>query len=313
MVVRGFGVDPHQPGHVVLGAGLRPEPYSSLVGTTIGLHESFDGGATWSPVEAFTGGETWRITFDPATPGRYFVGTRPAAVHRTDDGGRTFTRLPLDLPDTCRGIGLPRITSMTPRPSQPEQMIVTVEIGGVHRTLDAGATWEQVMTDVASPLPEGELFGLDGRLDCHFSGLSTGAPDVAFVSTPDSVFVSDDFGTTWSDAGVKRVFPHQYHRDIAVKLDDPSVIFLGVGDDTAGEEGALLCSRDRGTTWQELDLPDRCNSPVWCFAQPATDPDAIVACTLLGMLFVSRDGGTTWEKARREFSEVRGICALANC
>jgi hypothetical protein len=111
--------------------------------------------------------------------------------------------------------------------------------------------------------------------------------------------VSDDFGTTWTDLGVKRVFPHQYHRDIAVKVDDPNVIFQGVGDDTAGQEGELLRSRDRSATWQEAALPDVCNSPVWCFGQHPSQPDTIAACTLLGMLFVSR-----------EFSEVRAICAL---
>src|SRR5262245_63668508 len=66
LVVRGFGADPHDPKHVLVGTAW----------PIAGLHESLDGGENFKTVETFPSIETWRITFDPTKPGRYFVGTR---------------------------------------------------------------------------------------------------------------------------------------------------------------------------------------------------------------------------------------------
>jgi photosystem II stability/assembly factor-like uncharacterized protein len=311
MLVKGFAVDPFDPLHVVAGMGLVATPYSRFVATPFPLHQSFDGGASWEPIESFEPKvEVWRITFDPATPGRYFVGTRPAAIHRTKDGGASFDQVPVATSDYCRGIGLTRITSITLHPDDPDTIFATVEIGGVRRSLDGGDTWDEVMTDLRAPVPNGAVYGEEGRADCHYSRISVGDPDLVLVSTPDGLYASDDVGTTWVDYPLKQIFPSQYHRDIAVKLDDPDTIFVGVGDDVGGSDGAVLVTRDRGATWEAADLPDVCNSPVWCFAQHPSDPDVVLACTHQGMLFGSEDGGRSWAKYQREFTEVRQMCWL---
>jgi photosystem II stability/assembly factor-like uncharacterized protein len=304
LVVRGFGVDPHDPQHVIVGTGLGVTPY--------GLHESFDGGGSFAPVEAFDRIEAWRITFDPSTPGRYFVGTRPSAIYRTEDAGKSFEKLNVDLAPTCPAVQIPRVTSITIHPNEPSTILVSVEVDGVRRSLDGGDTWEQVMNNIETPVPNGQVYGPDGRMDCHFSGISVGDPDLFLVSTPDGVYQSDDSGKTWSDFVVKQNFPLQYHREFAIKLDDPNTIFQGVGEFVNGQEGAMQRTRDRGATWDTVELPDECNSPVWCFGQHKSDPNTIVACTHKGMLFGTEDGGETWTKFRREFSEVRGICWLPN-
>jgi photosystem II stability/assembly factor-like uncharacterized protein len=312
-LVKGFAVDPHDPSHVVAGLGLVATPYSEWVASPFPLHESFDKGATWSPIETFVPKvEVWRITFDPTTAGRYFVGTRPAGIHRTEDGGMSFEQLPVETSDFCPGIGLTRITSLTLHPNDPAVIVATVEIGGVRRSLDGGDTWDEIMTNIETPVPNGAVYGEGGRVDCHYSRFSVGDPDLVVVSTPDGLYASDDFGKTWTDYAVQQLFPAQYHRDIAVKLDDPNTIFVGVGNDVAGEEGAVVITRDRGTTWEVADLPDVCNSPVWCFAQHEADPDIILACTHQGMLFGSEDAGRSWIKYRREFTEVRQMCWLPN-
>jgi len=311
VVVRGFGADPHDPHHVLAATGIFETGEVNL-GTDFGLHESFDGGAHWAPVESFPRIECWRITFDPITRGRYFVGVRPAAIYRTDDAGKSFEKLPVDLPATCIGIGLPRVTSIALHPKDPSIIFSSIEIGGVRRSLDGGDSWDQVMTNIETPPPNGNAYGPGGRLDCHHSGFVLGDPELVLVSTPDGLYASDYLGKTWADFPVRQTFPAQYHREFVAKLDDPNTIFQGTGDDTAGQEGALQRTRDRGATWDTVELPDICNSPVQCLAQHPADPDIIIACTQKGMLYGTEDGGESWVKYRREFAEVKGICWLPN-
>jgi photosystem II stability/assembly factor-like uncharacterized protein len=299
---RGFAVDPHDSRHVIVGLGLG--------GPQVALHESRDAGKTWQPVGSFPHLDCWRITFDPIEPGRYFVGTRPAGLYRTEDGGRSFQKLSVDLADTCPDVGIPRITAILVHPTTPEVVFVSIEVDGILRSLDGGDTWERVMTDIQTPVPNGQVYGTAGRMDGHFVTLSAGDPDLVVVTTPDGLYASDDLGQTWADFPSPQVFDLQYYRETAVKLDDPSTIFQGVGDLVNGKEGALLRTRCRGASWDVVSLPDECNSPVWCFAQHPADPDLIFTCTHKGMLFGTEDGGQTWSKYRREFSEVRGMCWL---
>lgn len=310
-LVKGLAVDPHDPAHVVAGMGFSATPYSPVVGSSHAIIESHDGGATWVPLLGFPHQvEVWRFAFDPDVPGRWFAGTRPGAIYRTEDAGVTFERLSLEIDVFCRGIGLTRITSISINPQDSNVILTTVEIGGVYLSLDGGDTWDQVMTNIASPPPNGAVWGEDGRLDCHYGRFLDGDPATMLVSTPDGLYASDDVGKTWADYPIKQTFPAQYHRDIAVKLDDPHTIFVATGDSVAGLDGAVQITRDRGRTWETAELPDVCNSPVWALALHPSDPETIVACTHLGMLFGSRDAGRTWSKFRREFTEVRSICWL---
>jgi photosystem II stability/assembly factor-like uncharacterized protein len=302
LVVRGFGVDPHNPGHVV--AGVQP----GVVKTS--LFESFDSGAHWAPVPGSPEHETWRVTFDPAVPGRYFVGTCPAGLYRTDDGGESFKELDATLASECPEVRVPRITSIVVYPDDTSVIFATVEVDGLRRSTDGGDTWQQIMTNISTPVQNAAVYGQRSLLDCHFSAISVGDPRLVLVSTPDGLYASEDLGETWADFPLPQVFPTQYHRELAVKLDDPDTLFQGVGDAVNGQQGALLRSTDRGARWDRVELPDECNSPVWCFAQHPSDPDWILAATHKGMLFGTVDGGATWSKFRREFSEIRGMCWL---
>lgn len=312
VVVRGFATDPGNPRHVLMGTAIFDSGTTTL-GTPFGLHESFDGGQRWRPVEAFRGIECWRIVFDPERPGRYYVGTRPAGLYRTNDGGKSFETLATPFPQTCRGIGLPRITSIVLHPADPNFIFVSVEIGGFFRSRDGGRSWQEVLSNLEDmPVPNGNVFGPVSRLDGHHSILSQGDPALLIASTPDGSYVSNDWGDSWEHFPVLQVFDRQYHHDISVKCDDPNVIYYGIGDETAGVNGAFLRSRDRGHSWQSAVFPEPCNSPIWCFAQHPANPDQILACTHYGMLFRSEDGGDSWTKSPREFTEIRAVCWLPN-
>lgn len=308
IVIRGFAVDPDDPRHVLMATGTfdTGTPY---LGTPFGLHESFDAGKSWQPIEAFKGIECWRIVFDRNTPGRYYVGTRPAGIWVTNDDGKHFEKLPTPFDQTCRGIGFPRITSIVLHPTDPDFLFVSVEIGGFYKSTDGGRTWRETLSNLVDmPVPNGQVYGVNGRKDGHYSIMSLGDPDMLIASSPDGSYVSTDYGDTWNDFPVLQVFPRQYHHDLSIKTDDPNTILYGVGDDTIGCHGALLISRDRGRSWKSANFPESCNSPIWCFSHHPSNPNRILACTHYGMLFRSEDAGETWTKAPREFAEARAVC-----
>jgi photosystem II stability/assembly factor-like uncharacterized protein len=314
VVVRGFAVDPSNHRHVLMGTAVFDSGTTSL-GTPFGLHETFDGGESWKPIEFFRGIECWRIVFDKHRPGRYYVGTRPAGLIRFDPEKQVFEKRTTPFPTTCRGIGLPRITSIVLHPNEPDFIFVSVEIGGFFRSLDGGNTWSEVLSNIDipdMPVPNGNVFGAGSRYDGHHSVLSAGDPALLIASTPDGSYVSKDLGETWDHFPVLQVFPRQYHHDLILKLDDPNTIFYGVGEETAGVHGALLRSCDRGRTWQSADFPEACNAPIWCFAQHPSNPRRILACTHYGMLYRSENGGDSWTKAPREFTEIRAVCWVPN-
>ena len=311
VVVRGFAVDPFDPRHVLMATAVFDSGTSAL-GTPFGLHQSFNGGKSWAPVESFKGLECWRIVFDRNRPGRYYIGTRPAGLYRTEDSGTSFEKLPAPFQSTCRGVGLPRITSIVLHPKDPDFIFVSVEIGGFFRSLDGGLTWREVLSNLDLPVPNGGVFGPGGRTDGHHSVLSMGDPELLIASTPDGSYVSKDLGETWSDFPVLQVFDRQYHHDLMLKADDPNGLYYGVGEHTAGVHGALLRSRDRGRTWKSAEFPEPCNSPIWCFAQHPSNPSRILACTHYGMLFRTEDDGESWTKTPREFTEIRAVAWLPN-
>jgi len=311
VVVRGFGVDPFDPHHIIAGTGVFETP-SPALGTPYGLHESYDGGENWKPIEQFRGVECWRISFDPKTKGRYFVGARPAAIFRTDDAGKTFRKLAIDLPRTCIGIGLPRITAIAIHPEFPQVLFASVEIGGVRRSLDGGETWEEVFSNDRIELYEDGRYGAQAQVDCHFVGFLRGDPDLVVVNTADGPYASADLGETWTQFSLPRLFPQQFHHDFVAKLDDPDTLLFGVGDDVTGLKGALLRTTDHGRSWENVALPAACNSPIWCFAEHPSNPDRILMSTHMGQVFASEDGGRRWAKLEREFTEVRAICWVPN-
>ena len=54
------------------------------------------------------------------------------------------------------------------------------------------------------------------------------------------MFVSDDLGDTWQPLGIKEKWPLPYARGMAVKADDPGVLFAGCGETTTGEKGHVF-------------------------------------------------------------------------
>jgi photosystem II stability/assembly factor-like uncharacterized protein len=99
---------------------------------------------------------------------------------------------------------------------------------------------------------------------------------------------------------------------LALRSDDPGVIFVATGDGAIGSTGAIQRSKDGGRTWEMPPLPIEPNTPMWAFATHPADPGLILACSHYGQLFRSSDGGDSWTKLRREFAEIRALAWTPN-
>ena len=137
-------------------------------------------------------------------------------------------------------------------------------------------------------------------------------PKRLYASTASEVFTSDDMGDTWRPLDIRAKWPLPYARGMAIKADDPGVLFAGCGETTTGEKGHVLRTVDCGETWDILPLPTQPNATMWGLATHPADGDRIVAFSLFGEVFVTEDAGASWRKIAREFGEIRAAVWVPN-
>ncbi|MBS0642891.1 MAG: hypothetical protein U1E70_26835 [Acetobacteraceae bacterium] len=268
-------------------------------GGDTGLFVSHDGGTQWQRIGSQGDLPTiWSLAIDPVDPQTLFAGTRPAGVYRSRDGGQHWEKLPVDIAPTCV-IGVPFVTALAIDPDNPRIVWAGVEIDGVFRSLDGGDTWTHLKDGMYD-------------LDVHDMTIAATRPKRLFVSTARDMFMSDDLGDTWQVLGIKEKWPLPYARGMAVKPDDPRVLFAGCGETTTGEAGHVLRTADFGQRWEVLSLPTPANATLWGLAVHPANADRIVAFTLFGEVYVSEDAGASWRKIAREFGEIRTAVWVPN-
>jgi photosystem II stability/assembly factor-like uncharacterized protein len=275
------------------------DPHTLFAGGDTGLFVSRDGGARWERVGAAGVLPTiWSLAIDPAEPETLFAGTRPAGVYRSRDGGLHWEKLAIDIAPEC-SIGIPFVTGLAVDPDDHRILWAGVEIDGVFRSLDGGDTWTHLQTGLYDP-------------DIHALAIARTQPKRLYASTAREMFVSDNLGDTWQALDIREKWPLPYARGLAVKADDPGVLFAGCGETTTGQAGCVLRSRNFGESWDILPLPGQPNATIWGLVTHPADPDRLVAFTLFGEVYVTENAGASWRKIRREFGEIRAAAWLPN-
>ncbi len=273
--------------------------HTILAGGDTGLFASDDGGAKWERIGAQGDLPTiWSLTIDPVDPDTLFAGTRPAGIYRSRDGGRHWEKLPVDIAPEC-SIGTPFVTGLVVDPDDHRRVWAGVEIDGVFRSLDGGDSWTHLTTGLYDP-------------DIHAVALAATNPKRVYASTAREVFVSDNLGDTWQSLEIREKWPLPYARGLAVKEDDPGVLFAGCGETTTGETGYVLRTADYGQRWEVLTLPTQPNATMWGLATHPAAPDRIVAFSLFGEVYVTENAGASWRKIGREFGEIRTAAWVPN-
>jgi hypothetical protein len=230
-----------------------------LAGSGAGLYRSTDGGLHWDLV-GLENYEIWQVRVDSLD--RIWVGTLPAGLFFSDDQGLTWHGvdafndsphqgqwcIPLDPPveARARAIVIDR--------DNPQRILVGVEVGGIMRSEDRGASWSLVLPG--------------NNPDLHMIFQHTQNPDVVFASTGygrldgiaemiegnAGVFRSEDFGQTWDYRWVG--IEPRYSRpmvidDIGITVASAPSAFASYKQ-AGGAQAMLFHSADEGVSWREL-------------------------------------------------------------
>ena len=121
---------------------------STSARSTAGLFVSEDRGATWdAPERPPEESRVLSVAVSPAADHAY-AGTEPSNLYRSEDHGGSWERLPAlrELPSEPTWSFPPRpwthhVRTIAPHPADPAQLSVGIELGGVMRSADGGASW----------------------------------------------------------------------------------------------------------------------------------------------------------------------------
>ncbi len=226
---------------------------------------SSDGGDTWAGASARDPDVT--VIEVSRTSGSIYACAN--SVNRSDDGGRTWTELPMGC-----------FWSLTILPTTPDTILVG-DLGGsgIHRSTDAGRTW----APSNDGLPSGPI-GLCNKCYQIVSALACDRDNSSLVYAGfygDGVYTSSDGGKSWL-RGPDGVPPDARVMSFAFR---PKTALIGTGDGgvyAAGEDTATPSNRGlNASIVHGLAL---------------TPSSEILAASNSG-LFRSSDGGASWKLA----------------
>ena len=265
-----------------------------------GLFRSADEGRTWTLItDGMTAPAARTIGPDPLQPGALLCGTEPARLFRSLDEGRTWTELDgiRALPEhrewylpyspragAVRGVYAP--------PATQGLLLAAVEVGGLLRSSDGGATWaispvgpNDDIHQVTGDPSESDLLWISlGYAALRSRRRGEGAPRLGGVGR------SRDGGATW------QVLHTDYTRSTIVPPARPEVVLAGPAPEV-GRRGRMEASADGGESWEpagegiDVPMPDM----VELFL-PAPDGSVYAICSG-GRLLRSAPDAWRWRSA----------------
>ena len=210
-----------------------------------GLYKTTDGGKNWKKV---LGGGEWTgvtdILIDPRNPDRLYAATwqrhrtvaalmgggPESGLHRSEDGGDTWTELKSGLPGSNKGkIGIAL------SPQKPDVVYAAIELertkGAVYRSIDRGSSWKKMSNTVSGatgPHYYQELYASPHKFDRLY-----------LMNV--RILTSEDGGKTFVQ--LKERDKHSDNHSIAFRENDPNYLLVGT-------DAGIYESFDLAETWK---------------------------------------------------------------
>ncbi|MBV8217257.1 MAG: hypothetical protein JO325_02240 [Solirubrobacterales bacterium] len=296
-----MAVDPRDPDRVYVGT------------FDDGLYASHDGGSRWRVAWQDVGDR--RVMSVSVSPSHIvngvsvvYAGTEPSNLYRSEDGGKTWELLPelRQLPSEPRWSFPPRpwthhVRTIALHPADPDILAVGIELGGVMRSLDGGATWIDHNPQAHS--------------DAHQLVTHALAPERVYEVAGQGIAVSPDRGDSWRrlDGGLDR----HYAWATAVDPADPNLWYASVSRSPMAAHGQgdgqslLLRSRSRNG-WEAIDRwgdDAELRRMPYALAALPEQPDRLLVGLRGGALLVGDDAGEVWSRLESPVSDVIALAA----
>ncbi|HEY3118478.1 MAG TPA: hypothetical protein VGK54_17175, partial [Chloroflexota bacterium] len=288
-----------------------------------GVYRTDDAGAHWTRVFE---GHIRSVTVDPNDEDVIYAGSEPVSLFRSEDRGDHWEEISSlqNLPDEVKkewwfptDPHLGHVLNIFIQPGDSRVIYLSLEHGGIVRSLDRGATWEDVSG------------GID-YLDIHMVAGLPGSDDRLFAATARGFYVSDDPADGWlrAENGFKRDYFHNFLFLQPPSAGDPPTMLIATADKSPGSwnrpegaKGALFRSDDAGGSWHQIGagLPDSTPELTWALVPNPHDPNGVFigmggafrggGDTSPGTILQTRDRGDTWEPIAAAVPPVRALWA----
>jgi photosystem II stability/assembly factor-like uncharacterized protein len=297
-------------GRSVSATGVKGNTLTYYMGTTGGgVWKTEDAGQTWKNISDgyFKTGSVGAVAVSESDPNVVYVGMGEHAprgvmtsygdgVYRSNDGGRTWKHLGLEL---TRHIANIRI-----HPNNPDVVYVAAQGAlhgpskerGIYKSEDGGKTWKNV------------LF-VDENSGCNDLNMDMNNPRILYASMWDhrrlpwavqsggkgsGLYKSTDGGETWDK--IQNGLPKELGKmSVSVSKANSDKVYALVESDTQKEQGGLFVSEDAGGHWNRVSKDHRLISRAWYYIEVFADPQDENTVYVLGAAGLkSEDGGKTW-------------------
>lgn len=261
--------------------------------------------------------------------GTLYAGTKPAALLKSEDGGKSFQALEslTNHPSAeswnpgAAGLVLHTIVD---DPAAPGKLWVGISAAGVFATEDAGASWERRnrLSNAAAceghSHPAGPRDGETGHC-VHNMMRAPGDGDLLYQQNHHGVWRSSDGGRSWDS--INEGLPSTFGFPIRVHPRDPQTIWTfplngdAVGRFPPDAAAAVWKSSDGGRSWQAQreGLPqEACFFTVLrqAMAGDGRDPAGLYFGTNSGSLYASFDEGEKWTELTRHLPTILSVEVL---
>lgn len=316
----GSGI-PGEPCRAIAGSHQRPELVFAGVEHD-GIYRTDDGGQRWTKV---FDRDIWSIKMDPTDERVLYAGSAPVHLYRSEDRGIHWEELTglQELPDEIKARQIypvlgesSHILNIFIDPVNPNTIYLSLEHGGVIRSLDRGETWEDVTE------------GID-YVDIHMVG-KLPQREQYYAATARGFFSTTDPAKGWARAenGFTRDYFYKFIILPAAQADENPTMLVSTGDKSPGSwnrpegaRGAIFRSRDCGESWHRVGagrgLPEEMLGRAWYFTPHPHDANGVFGAfgrypypnvdTGPGSVLVSHDLGDSWEPLDIQVKPVWGL------